>query len=189
MMACVRRHPSVCAAKSAGMDRSLCLARVSLGVAYLTWSALAARRRSGPAAARAVAGILGARQLVQGLLTAGRPARAVLALGAEADVAHSASMIMLGALSRRWRAAAFADALLAGSFAAAGAASARGLPRQEPTGSAPETPGGLRDRCAEALARYLAPSWLAGARLSSRLSRPIPHKLRGTTSCQNAKLQ
>lgn len=165
MTASVRRQLSACVPKNAGMDRSLCLARVSLGTAYLTGSVLAARHRRWPAAVRAVAGILGARQLVQGLLTAGRPARAVLALGAEADAAHSVSMIMLGALSRRWRAAAFADALLAGSFAAAGVASARGLPRQEPAGSATGTPGGLRDRCAEALARYLAPSWLAGSRL------------------------
>ena len=148
------------------MERSLCASRLVLGSAYLTCSALAARHQRGPAAMRAVARVLGARHLVQGLLTVGRPARAALALGAEVDAAHSASMIAIGLLSRRWRTAAFTDALLAGSLAAAGVACARRLPPGEPAGSGTGTLEGRRNRCAESLARYLAPTWLSGATLS-----------------------
>lgn len=146
------------------MERSLCASRLVLGTAYLTWSALAARYRRGSAPLRTVAEILGARHLAQGLLTAGQPARAALALGVEVDAAHSASMIVLGLLSRRWRTAAFTDALLAGSFAAAGVACARRLPRGEPAGSGNGALEGWRNRCAESLARYLAPAWLSGAK-------------------------
>lgn len=152
------------AGREAACERSLCAFRLALGTAYLTWSAQATRRGRGPGGLRAVAAILGARQLAQGLLTAGRPARAVLALGAEVDAAHSASMIALGSLSRRWRTAALADALLAGSLAAAGTACARRLPEGEPAGIRNGAPAGWRDRCADSLARYLAPAWLAGTK-------------------------
>jgi hypothetical protein len=73
-------------------------------------------------------------------------------------------MIALGALSPRWRTAAFADALLAGSLAAAGTASARKLPPAEPAGSG--TLAGTRDQWAQSLARCLAPAWLSGAKSS-----------------------
>jgi NAD(P)-dependent dehydrogenase (short-subunit alcohol dehydrogenase family) len=149
------------AREGAALDRSLRATRLVLGTAYLTGSALAARHRSGPKALRMVAGILGARHLAQALLTADRPARAVIALGAEVDATHSATAIALGALSPRWRILAFADALLAGSLAAAGAASARKLPPGEPAGSG--TLAGTRDQWAQSLARYLAPAWLSGA--------------------------
>ncbi len=150
------------------MERSLCASRLMLGTGYLTWSALAARNKRGPKALRAAAGILGARHLAQGLLTVGRPARAALALGAEVDAAHSASMVVLGSLSGRWRTAAFADALLAGSFAAAGAACARSLPDSRPARNGTGTAWDWRDQCAESIARYLAPAWLSGPRLPPR---------------------
>jgi hypothetical protein len=150
--------------QEAACERSLCAFRLALGAAYLTWSAQAARRGRGPGGLRAVAAILGVRQLAQGLLTAGRPARAVLALGAEVDAAHSASMVALGSFSRRWRTAAFADALLAGSLAAAGTACARRLPAEQPAGIRDGALTGWRDRCADSLARYLSPAWLAGTK-------------------------
>jgi hypothetical protein len=145
----------------------LLTARLVLGSAYFAWSALAARQRYGPAAVRTVTGILGARHLAQALLTADRPARAVLALGVEVDAAHCASMILLGLLSGRWRTAAFTDALLAGAFAAAGTVCARSRPAREPGGPGAGPFGQWRDQCAEALARYLAPQWLSGTNSSS----------------------
>lgn len=145
-----------------GAERSLLAARLVLGSAYCAWSVLAARQRHGPAAVRTVTGILGARHLAQALLTAGRPARAVLALGTEVDAAHCASMIALGLLSGRWRTAAFTDAMLAGSFAAAGTVCARSRPAGPDAGPV----GQWRDQCARALARYLAPLWLSGTKLS-----------------------
>jgi hypothetical protein len=148
-----------------GAERSLLAARLVLGSAYFAWSVLAARQRYGPAAVRTVTGILGARHLAQALLTAGRPARAVLALGAEVDAAHCASMIVLGLLSGRGRTAAFTDALLAGSFAAAGTACARSRPEGDPAEPGAGPFGHRRDECAEALARYLAPVWLSGTKL------------------------
>jgi hypothetical protein len=154
------------AREGADLDRSLRASRLVLGTAYLTGSALAARYGRERTALRAVAGVLGARHLAQGLLTAGRPARAVLALGAEADAAHCASMIALGLLAPRWRTAAFADSVLAGSLAAAAAACARKLPPGEPAGSGTGTLAGRRDQWAQSLARYLAPAWLSGAKSS-----------------------
>lgn len=156
-----------------GAERSLLAARLVLGSAYFAWSVLAARQRYGPAAVRTVTGILGARHLAQALLTAGRPAPAVLALGAEVDAAHSASMILLGLLSGRWQTAAFTDALLAGSFAAAGTACARSRPAGEPAGPGTGPFRRRRDQHAEALARYLTPLWLSGTQLSSVTCRPI----------------
>jgi hypothetical protein len=160
----LRDHvPLADARTGSNMERSFYVSRLILGTAYLTWSALAARRQRQPAPLRTVAGILGARHLAQGLLTADRPTRAALALGAEVDAAHSASMIVLGTLFRRWRTAAFTDALVAGVFAAAGVAWARRLPGGEPASNKAGTLEGWRDGCAESLASYLAPSWLSGA--------------------------
>jgi hypothetical protein len=114
-----------------GAERSLVVARLVLGSSYLAWSVLAARQRFGPAGVRKVAGVLGVRHLAQAVLTAGRPARAALLLGTEVDAAHCASMIALGLVSSRWRTAAFTDALLAGSFAAAGSAAAASQAERE----------------------------------------------------------
>lgn len=76
-------------------------------------------------AATAVARLLGTRHLIQALLTLGEPDPVVLALGAEADIAHSASMVGLAALDARRRRGALVDAAAAGSFAVAGAILAR----------------------------------------------------------------
>lgn len=99
---------------------------------------LAAPRRvlsmctSGPASPRVlgVVRVLGARHLLQGVLTGGilsargprekiPPGRALLA-GSGIDTAHAASMIGLALAHRPLRRAALADALLAGSLAAFG---------------------------------------------------------------------
>ncbi|MGH3549850.1 MAG: hypothetical protein ACRDQU_17420 [Pseudonocardiaceae bacterium] len=69
---------------------------------------------------RAVARGLGARQVVQGLLCAGAPGRAALALGVEADLVHAASMVGLAAVDQAHRRAGLVDAVCAGSFGVAG---------------------------------------------------------------------
>ncbi|MGH3765027.1 MAG: hypothetical protein ACRDS0_20865 [Pseudonocardiaceae bacterium] len=70
---------------------------------------------------RAVTRVLGARHLIQGMLTGGAPGALVLALGVEVDLAHVASMLGLAALDRRRRRAGLIDAAAAGVFAVAGA--------------------------------------------------------------------
>lgn len=69
---------------------------------------------------RAVTRVLGARHLIQGILTSGAPGTAVLALGVKIDLAHVASMLGLATLSRRRR-AGLVEAAIAGVFAVAGA--------------------------------------------------------------------
>jgi hypothetical protein len=70
--------------------------------------------------ARAVGRLLGARQIVQAAVSAAFPAPAVLALGAETDVLHSASMIALAALSPPRRRLGLTESLIAAGFAGAG---------------------------------------------------------------------
>lgn len=114
-------------------QRVLCVFRAALGSGYVVWSARTAGADRGLAApGTAVAGILGIRHIAQALLTADRPTRAVLVLGAEADAAHAASMAVTGAVSARWRRYALADALIATSLAAAGLACARTAPATDP---------------------------------------------------------
>jgi hypothetical protein len=74
--------------------------------------------------ARAVARLLGCRHLAQAAMTAMAPTPAVLAIGAEVDLAHAASMLALGAANQPLRRAPLYDALVATTFAALGAACA-----------------------------------------------------------------
>jgi hypothetical protein len=75
--------------------------------------------------ARAVPRLLGARHLAQAALTAGAPSAAALALGAQVDLAHSASMLVLAVADRPLRRAGLADGMVAAIFAAASTADAR----------------------------------------------------------------
>ena len=116
--------------------RRLCAVRATLGAAYLLSPALgrlARRGAGGSPAATKVLKILGVRHLVQALITTTWPHPAVIKAGSGTDGAHAASMVILGLLSGRWRTAAFADALIAGSLAAAGLACARRAGRDEHT--------------------------------------------------------
>ncbi len=144
-----------------------CAARAALGTAYLLFPALPGRIAGtdhNARAARVTARILGARHLTQALATAGQPASAVLALGTEADAAHAASMAILGVVSRRWRRAALADALIAATLAAAGlAATARG-DHNQPAAAGWQS---LRDRYASRLAAALIPRQILPERLRS----------------------
>ncbi len=137
------------------------LVRAGYGVLLVCAPDPVVRRYGGHPAdrrARVVARILGARHLTQAVLTLGTPGPTVLALGVEADLAHAASMLGLGAVDRARRRAALIDAAGAGSFALAGAMLARRTP--------PAPIHSIRDNTAarlaawrEALAVRLAP-WL-----------------------------
>ncbi|PZS23971.1 MAG: hypothetical protein DLM61_23300 [Pseudonocardiales bacterium] len=111
---------------------------------------------------RAVTRVLGARQVVQGLLCAGAPGPVVLVLGVEADVAHAASMVGLAALDRSHRRGGLVDALCAGSFAVAGLVLAcRRLPRSGTPAvdaSAAAQLAALREAAALVLARWALPA-------------------------------
>jgi hypothetical protein len=74
---------------------------------------------------RRVAQVLGARHLAQAAVTAFVPVPDVFALGAEADAAHAASMVMLATADRGARHAALTDALAEAAFAAVGWGRAR----------------------------------------------------------------
>ncbi|MGH3783956.1 MAG: hypothetical protein ACRDRO_25905 [Pseudonocardiaceae bacterium] len=110
---------------------------------------------------RIVARVLGARQVVQGLLCAGTPGPAVLVLGVEADLAHAASMVGLAALDRSRRRAGLVDALCAGSFAVAGLVLAcRRFPRSgTPLGVTAQL-AARREAAALVLARWALPASL-----------------------------
>jgi hypothetical protein len=86
---------------------------------------------------RAVGRVLGVRHVAQAIVSLARPTPAVLALGAGADVLHSASMVALAALDRPRRRLGCTDALIAAAFAAAGGILA--ARRAAAAGRAPET--------------------------------------------------
>jgi hypothetical protein len=69
---------------------------------------------------RRVAQVLGTRHLIQAVLTAIAPQPAVFAIGGQADAVHTASMLLLAAVSRAGRRAALTDALTEAALAAAG---------------------------------------------------------------------
>ncbi len=68
-----------------------------------------------------VARVLGTRHLIQAALTAAAPGpAAVLVIGGQVDAAHTASMLLLAAVSPAERRAALTDALTEAAFAAVG---------------------------------------------------------------------
>jgi len=104
-------------------------ARVCYGGALLCVPGLMFRIAAGhPASfrARSVARVLGARHLLQAVLTSGpAPGPARLAIGAAVDLTHAASMAGLAAADRSLRLATAADALIETTFAVSGLAAAR----------------------------------------------------------------
>lgn len=117
-----------------------------------------------------VARLLGARHLMQALLTLGRPGAMVLVLGVEADIAHSASMLGLAALDRRRRRGALVDAATAGSFAIAGAVLAwwRCVDERSSASPAPSTRLGTGRAVATWIATRTFPSAMVRALLGER---------------------
>ena len=109
--------------------------------------------------ARRIARLLGVRQLTQALVSGTNPSYPVLALGVEVDVAHAASMLALALADRRRRRVALTDALLAGSFALAGAAVAYMTPRPLALPAAASGLGRMREKWADRLARLSVPGY------------------------------
>ena len=75
---------------------------------------------------RAVARVLGARQLAQGAISCLAPARWLIRAGAAADGIHAASMLALAGTEPGLRRALLAETAIAAAFGSAGAAA---LPR------------------------------------------------------------
>lgn len=107
---------------------------------------------------RRVIRVLGARQIAQALLSGRTSTEAALLLGAAVDVAHAATMILMGAFERRYRLAALCDAVIAISFAAAGVAAAARGAVSEPTGTS--RMDAWRNEWAERLAHFIVPRYL-----------------------------
>jgi hypothetical protein len=145
--------------------RALQMARASYGLALVLAPTETIRLAAGRLPSRrdcAVARLLGARHLVQAVLTVVIPVPEVLAIGAQVDTAHAASMLMLAAADRPERRAVLTDALTEAIFAAAGfSAAAQGLsaPTRGLSGtyrpsalSDPDEPARLQSRLCSALA-------------------------------------
>lgn len=111
---------------------------------------------------RAIARILGARQLGQAVASGRQPGYPVLALGVEVDLLHALSMLGLAAASPGRRRAALTDTLIAASFAAAGALAARAASAERPPPAPGGTLGRLRQSWADRLAEALVPGYRGG---------------------------
>ncbi len=138
---------------------TLCAVRGAYGVAQLTAPGLVAQVLGLPRdqATRQVTRVLGARQLVQGALSAPAPTASVLALGVEVDLAHAASMLGWAVFDRRRRRPALTSAVEAAAFAAAGVLAVSRARRQPTPPAAAGRPLQTRDQLAGRLARYLVP--------------------------------
>lgn len=77
-----------------------------------------------PSSAVVLARVLGARQIVQAVVTAARPSPRVAALSCAVDATHALTDLWLAAASPRWRHVAI-DAVIAAGLSAAGAAARR----------------------------------------------------------------
>lgn len=96
----------------------------ALGATLLVRPEAVAKASSGPdAVPRAwIVRVLGARMLVQAALQAARPDRRLVDAGVAVDASHSASMVALAAVSRRYRRPASLSAAVAGISTALGLA-------------------------------------------------------------------
>ena len=99
-------------------------------------------------AVRRLGRVLGARHLAQALLTADRPVRRALKLGALVDLLHLASMLGLAVVVPRHRRCALLDAAAAAAWAAAGMCA----PRSGAPGGSRTAVGTARNHIASMLA-------------------------------------
>lgn len=108
-------------------ERIFTQVRAAHGAVLLALPRAMVRLESGRSGRRGggIARVLGMRQLLQATATSGPADAAVLALGAELDLAHAASMVALAVACPRWRRAAVVEAVVATGFAAAGIVLAR----------------------------------------------------------------
>jgi hypothetical protein len=124
--------------------------RLAYGAVLLAVPGLVVRAYGGCPAGpdRAVARVLGWRQVMQAAACAGSPGTCVLLLGAEADAVHALSAVALAAADAPRRRAGLTEALLACAFGAAGVAAARRPAFAE------AVPGGQETEVAARLARW-----------------------------------
>jgi hypothetical protein len=112
------RKPLPCTEISA---RRVAWGRAAWGAALLTSSVV----RSRPSAATRIAGVLGARHLVQAAVTLRSPESAPARWAWLADVAHCATALAAARVSRRWRVPALTNAATAAAWAGLSAWSSR----------------------------------------------------------------
>jgi hypothetical protein len=135
--------------------------RLSLGTAHLLVPSLGRElvpHQEIDWGARRVVQVLGARQIVQTLLTSHGANRAVWYLGAEADITHALSMIGLAITSRHWRRLALVEAALGCGLATIGWRVAKTVG----SGSrlhASDRAQALRNQWADRAARVLVPGY------------------------------
>lgn len=109
---------------------------------------------------RALTRVLGARLLVQAAVTDVRPDAVSVALGAEVDFVHAATMLVWAVIDRQSRRLTLISAALAALFAAAGATQVRRTPAVVPpseTGQLLSTLARVRHHVAVAVAGYTLP--------------------------------
>ncbi|MFY9913796.1 MAG: hypothetical protein WAK18_03945 [Nocardioidaceae bacterium] len=95
-------------------------ARLLLGASQVARPEFLARDGAGDELTLRAIRVLGARDLVQGVITLIRPSRRVIRVGAAVDTIHALSMVGLAVVDRRRRATALASAANAAGFALAG---------------------------------------------------------------------
>ena len=109
--------------RAAAGGRALQVIRAGYGMVLILAPGPAIRLATGrlpsPRTCR-VAQVLGARHLIQATLTVMAPRPGMFAIGAQVDVVHTASMLLLAVVSRAERRAVLTDALAEAAFAAAG---------------------------------------------------------------------
>jgi hypothetical protein len=116
---------------------------------------------------RALTRVLGARLLVQAAVTDIRPDAVSVALGAETDFIHAASMLAWAVVDRGSRRLTLLSAAVAALFAVAGAAQARRTPARARAAAATGDPLDalvrLRHQAAVAVARHTLPGGVRAA--------------------------
>jgi hypothetical protein len=142
-------------------------ARIGYGVALLAVPNSVLRLASGQAASaasareRAVTRFLGLRLLTQGAVTAVAPDAATLAVSAETDIVHAATMLAWAVFDRRSRRLTLLSAALAALFGAADTVQARRAPSEPPcpagSGDVLPTLVRLRRRAATRIVRHTVP--------------------------------
>ena len=151
--------------------------RLSLGAAHLLFPRLGRElvpNKDIDGRVQRVVQVLGARHIVQALLTSDGANSAVWYLGAEADIAHALSMVGLAMTNRRWRRLALVDAALACGLATIGWRVAKTVASGSSLNAAHRAQA-LRNQWAHRAARFLVPGY--PQRCSEPNSGPGSHRL------------
>lgn len=157
--------------------------RGGYGLLQLTAPSLIADRvlrRPLDARGKATARVLGVRQIGQAVVSGRDPGYPVLALGVEVDLLHALSMIGLAAVDPRRRPTATVDAVIAASFAAAGALTARAAADGQPPHAAHGAFARWRAEWAARLAAVFVPGYSADEHGSHHSRRLLTGSSQGT---------